>query len=123
MQHARPRPDDINERALRFVCRALEFAATIPPRAGTARVVDQLVGAAGGIGSNLEEACAASTRREFVRFNEIALRESREAVFWLRVCQHTGLASQGGCSDLLDEAQQITRIIAKIIINTKNKGL
>jgi four helix bundle protein len=122
MQHARPRPDDINERALVFVCRVVEFTATMPARAGTARVVDQLVGAAGGIGSNLEEASAASTRREFVRFNEIALRESREAVFWLRVCRQSGLAHQD-CGDLLDEAQQIARIIATIIINTKNKGL
>jgi four helix bundle protein len=87
------------------------------------RIADQLVGASGGIGSNLEEAQAASSRREFVRFNEIALRESRETLFWLKVCRLTRLGDQRECAALLDEGGQIARIIAKIIINTKRNGL
>jgi four helix bundle protein len=62
------------------------------------RIQDQLVGSSGGIGANLEEAPAASSRQEFIRFCEIALRESRETNFWLKVCQR----------------------IAAIVINTKN---
>jgi four helix bundle protein len=85
MKHSKPRPDDVNERALAFACRVIEpFVASLPDKAGQRRIADQLVGAAGGIGSNLEEARAASSRREFVRFNEIALRESRESVFCRR---------------------------------------
>lgn len=124
MQHRHPHPDDINERALQFVCRVLEFIPTIPPRPGVRRVADQLVGAAGGIGSNLEEAQASSTRREFVRFNEISLRESRESVFWLKVCHRTRLGDPTTCGALLDEAQQISRIIGKIVVNSKaNSGI
>ena len=96
---------------------------SLPHHPGIRRVADQLVGAAGGIGSNLEEAQPASSRREFVRFNEIALRESRETLFWLKVCRQTGLGDQEVCADLLKEGDQIARIIAKIIINTKRNGL
>src|SRR5688572_18089723 len=78
MRQQKPRPDDINERALVFACRVLDFIPSIVPRPGTRRLADHRVGAAGGIGSNLE-AVAASSRREFVRFNEIALRETRES--------------------------------------------
>jgi four helix bundle protein len=124
MKHHEPRPDDIVERALRFVCRVIDQMVFSPPtRPGIRRVADQLVGAAGGIGSNLEEACAASSRREFVRFNEIALRESRETMFWLKVCRHTRLGHQDVCAELLNEGDQIARIIAKIITNTKRNGL
>ena len=66
---------------------------------------------------------AASSRREFVRFNEIALRESRESVFWLKVCLTTRLGDQRTCAELLTEGDQISRIIAKIIMNTKRNGL
>jgi four helix bundle protein len=60
---------------------------------------------------------------KFVRFNEIALRESRETLFWLRVCRHTRPGDQHACAELLDEGDQIARIIARIIINTKANRL
>jgi four helix bundle protein len=119
-----PRPDDIVERSLTFVCRVIDpLLDSLPNKPGIRRIADQLVGAAGGIGSNLIEAGAASSRREFVRFNEIALRESRESLFWLKVCRQTRLGDQRTCAELLNEADQISRIIAKIIINTKRNGL
>ena len=121
MQHQHPRLDSINERVLDFVCRVIDpFVPSIPDKPGMRRIQDQLVGASGGIGSNLEEAQAASSRREFTRFCEIALRESRETNFWLRVCQRTRLGDQPVCDSLLNEGLQIARIIASIIINTKN---
>jgi len=57
-----------------------------------------------------------------VRFNEISLRESRETVFWLRVCNQSGIGDQAVCARLLDEAQQIARIIATIVLNAKRGG-
>jgi four helix bundle protein len=124
MKHSNPPTDDINERALAFACRVISpFVASLSERAGHRRIADQLVGAAGGIGSNLEEARAASSRREFVRFNEIALRESRESAFWLSICRRTTLGDQIVCEELLDEARQLVRIIAAIVVSTKRNGL
>jgi four helix bundle protein len=124
MKRRDPRPDDIVQRSLTFVCRVIDaLVVSLPNRPGVRRVADQVVGAAGGIESNLEEASAASSRREFVRFNEIALRESRETLFWLKVCRHAHLGDPRECAALLDEGHQISRIIAKIIINTKRNGL
>jgi four helix bundle protein len=121
MRHRHPRLDSINERALEFACQVIDpFLPSIPDRPGMRRIQDQLVGASGGIGSNLEEAQAASSRREFIRYCEIALRESREANFWLTVCQRTGLGDQAICGLLLSEGLQIARIIASIVINTKS---
>ena len=73
-------------------------------------------------GANLEEAPAASSRKEFIRLCEIALRESREANCWLRVCQRTAVGDRALCRSLLDEGLQIARMIAAIIINTKNNN-
>jgi four helix bundle protein len=121
MQHKNPRLDSINKRALEFVCQIIDpFVLSMADRPGLRRIQDQLVGASGGIGSNLEEASAASSRREFIRYCEIALRESRETNFWLTVCQKTRLGNQDLCEPLLHEGLQIARIIAAIIINTKN---
>ena len=107
MQHRHPRLDSINERALDVVCLVIDpFVSSIPDRPGMRRIQDQLIGASGGIGANLEEAPAASSRKEFVRFCEIALRESRETNFWLKVCQRTGVGEQSLRSSLLTKASR-----------------
>lgn len=48
------------------------------------KLVEQFVDAAGSIGGNREEALGGSSRREFARHNEIALRGANESVRWLR---------------------------------------
>ena len=56
----------------------LTFVDTIQKTPKTNRIVEQLVGAAGSIGNNREEARGASSRKEFTRYNEIALRSANE---------------------------------------------
>lgn len=101
----------------------MKLAVALTPRPGIRCVVDQLVKAATSIGANLEEAKAASSRREFVRYVEIALRESREAVYWLRICLALELGPAQRVEWLRGEGEQITRILAAIVINTKSRTL
>jgi four helix bundle protein len=73
--------------------RSLKFAEAIlalnrrllPHRERFAGALFQMVRAGTGIGSNVEEAQAASSRRDMAAKYAIALRESREARYWLRV--------------------------------------
>jgi four helix bundle protein len=96
---------------------------TIPREPKTNRIIEQLVDAAGSIGSNREEARGGSSRREFLRYNEIALRSANESARWLRACVSRRLGQQAMCIRLLDEARQLARILAQIVISTKRNGL
>ena len=95
----------------------LQFA----PRPGVRCIVDQLLKAGAAPGANLEEARAASTRREFVRYVEIALREANESVYWLRICTALDLGPKADIERLRCEGEQIGRILATIVINTKRR--
>src|SRR5258705_1987734 len=77
---------DIRARTFVFACAVAKLALQIDPRPGLRCIVDQLLKAATSVGANLEEAKAGCSRREFVRYLEIALREAREAAYWLRIC-------------------------------------
>jgi four helix bundle protein len=76
----------IDERSFRFYRDVLAFVDPIPRGPKTDGLVEQLVDAAGSIGNNREEALGASSRKEFIRYNEIALRSANESVRWLRAC-------------------------------------
>jgi four helix bundle protein len=112
-------PKGIDERSFRFYCDVLAFVETIPEGSKTKDLIGQLVSASGSIGGNREEARGASSRKEFIRYNEIALRGANESVRWLRACAARRLGSQEKCIALLDEARQLARILGRIVISAK----
>jgi len=115
-------PKGIDERSLRFIQDVLTFVDTIRREPKTTRLIEQLVGSAGSIGGNREEALGASSRKEFIRFNEIALRSANETVRWLRACAAKQLGSQEQCVALLDEACQLARILGRIVVTSKRRA-
>ena len=112
---------DIRDRAFAFGCKVARLALSLTPRPGIRSLVDQLLRAGTAIGANLEEAKAASTKREFVRDVEISLREAREAWYWLRIYQELQLGDRRTVVELVDEADSIVRILTAIVISTKRR--
>jgi len=112
---------DIRDRTSAFACTVARLALQLPPRPGVRCIVDQLLKSATAVGANLEEAKAASSTREFVRMTEIALREAREARYWLRICAVLELGSGDVLKELSGEGDQISRILASIVIKTKSR--
>jgi four helix bundle protein len=110
---------DIRNRTFAFACAVAKLALNLTPRPRVRCIVDQLLKSATAVGANLEEAKAGSSTREFVRFVEIALREAREANYWLRICAVLQLGPAEELKLLNGEADQLSRILASIVIKTK----
>jgi four helix bundle protein len=113
----------IDERASAFFEDVIRFTQTIPSAPGTLRLIEQLVQTSGSIAANRQEATSASSKKEFIRFNKIALRSAKETTVWLRGCRAGEWGDQEECRRLLDESQQITRILAAIVIKAQRNLL
>jgi four helix bundle protein len=114
---------DIRERSFKFGCEMARLALSLAPVPGVRCLVDQLLKAGTAVGAKLEEAKAGSSRREFVRCIDIALREARESLYWLRICAAIGLGPVERLRDLQSEADQLIRILTAIAVNTKRRML
>jgi four helix bundle protein len=112
-------PRGIDERSFRFYTDVLGFLDTVPRGPKTNKLIEQLADSSGSITGNRDEALGGSSRREFLRFNEIALRGANESAKWLRACVAKGLGDQAQCVRLLDEARQLARILGRIVLSTK----
>jgi four helix bundle protein len=112
---------DIRDRAFAFGCKVARLALSLTPRPGVRALVDQLLRAGTAVGANLEEAKAASTKREFLRDVEISLREAREAWYWLRIYRELQLGDPSTVHELVNEADSIIRILTAIVISTKRR--
>jgi four helix bundle protein len=111
----------IDERSFRFYRDVLSFLETVPAEPKTTKLIEQLAASAGSIGANREEARAASSRGQFRYYNEVALRSANESARWLRACAARRLGEHAASLRLLDEARQLARILAAIVITIKRK--
>jgi len=80
--------------------------------------VNQLVRSGTGIGSNLEEAKGAQSRRDFIAKARTALKEARESHYWLRIIAECELVSRRRIEPLLKEANEIVAVLTAIVIKT-----
>ena len=79
----------------------------------------QLLRCSTSIGANIEEAIAASSRKDFIAKMAIASQEAREARYWLRLLQEDQFIESYNFSELLKEIAQIISILTKIVKTTQ----
>jgi hypothetical protein len=72
-------------------------------------------------GPNYDEGCAAESRADFAHKSSIALKELKETRGWLKFCVIAELLSEKQIAPLLDEGEQLIRIVASSIITAKSK--
>ena len=114
---------DIRDRTFRFACAVASLVVSLDHEYKLRSILDQLLRSGTSIGANLEEAKAASSRREFLRYIQVSLRESREALYWLRTCAELKLGPEAELQQLRSESEQISRILGAIAVSTKRRML
>lgn len=83
------------------------------PKTETARILGrQLVRSVTSVGANYRAACRAKSRADFIAKIAIAEEESDETQYWLELLSESGQLDEKGFSELFDEADQLTAILA-----------
>ena len=82
-------------------------------------LIDQLIRSVSSVGANLVEGVAGSSKNDFLKFNVIALKSANETKYWLSLIKETMNFEKERVKEFITEADEISKIIATIIINTK----
>lgn len=83
----------------------------------------QLLRSATSVGANIIEAQAASSRKDFINFLNYALKSSNESNFWLVLIRNAGKGDKERINLLLQETDEIGRILGSTIVKLKSKNL
>jgi four helix bundle protein len=112
---------EIQDRAMAYAIRSVKLYQHLQrKREGAAWVLGkQYLRAATSIGANLVEAESGESRRDFIHKCSIAQKEARECTYWLTLLLKAGLASEAQLAGLIDETNQLTAILTRIIVNAK----
>lgn len=110
---------ELGDRLLEFAARAAKAAESLPDSRLGRHVAGQLIRSCTSPAVNYQEACAAESRRDFAHKLGICLKEIRETRGWLRLAVKTELLTQGRLDELIDESEQLARIIGQSIATAK----
>lgn len=84
-------------------------------------VIDQLIRCSTSIGANVVEAKSSHSRRDYIKFFEIALKSANENKYWLAIILKIKPKFKIQTNNLLNENIEIAKIIASSILTLKNK--
>ena len=114
------KPREIEERTFAFALRVVRLCCRLERRDRVARTLGgQLLRAGTSIGANVEEGRAAQSCADFIHKNAIALKETRETRYWLRLLQDSGTVKPALLADIITEAEELGKILGAIVCRTR----
>lgn len=116
----RNQKEDFKHRLIRFSLDIISFCDTFPNKRKFWIIADQLIRAATSIGANIIEARSSSSRKDYIKFFQIALKSANETEYWLILCQELA-DNKEVVNQLLGELKEISCIIGSSLLTLKGK--
>jgi four helix bundle protein len=115
------RGPDLCERTFDFGVRVTRMVRRLPRDVAGYEIGRQVLRSGTSIGANVEEADAAESTDDFLHKLKLALKEAQETRFWLRTIRESELLVDKEVDALLQEANELIKILNTIITNTTRK--
>jgi four helix bundle protein len=111
---------DVKKRSYVYSLDIIKFIEGLPNKRIYWSISDQLLRSATSIGANLTEAKAASSKRDFIKYYEIALKSANETKYWLCLLRDSKLSEN--IDNLIVESEELARMIASSLLTMKGKN-
>ncbi len=73
------------------------------------------------IGANIVEAKSSSSKREFIRYYQIALKSANETKYWLCLLRDSKLVQKTPVNKILNEAVELSNMLGASVLTMKGK--
>lgn len=114
---------NVRYRAYQFSLSIIKLVESFPEKKIFWILSDQLLRAATSIGANLIEAKSSSSKRDFIKFYEIALKSANETIYWLCLLRDSRLVEAEKVQPLINEVKQLADMIASSLLTMKKKKI
>jgi four helix bundle protein len=108
-------------RAYKFSVNIIKFVSELPEKRVYWIISDQLIRASTSIGANIVEAQAASSRKDFTKFYQIALKSALETKYWLCLLKDATSFSKDKVNVFLKEADELSKMLGASLLTLKGK--
>lgn len=117
----KPKSHTIQTRTYNYSLDLIKFINQLPNKHTYWTISDQLLRSGTSIGANIIEAKASSSKRDFLKFYQIALKSANETKYWLYLLKDSGLTKTDQTTKLLSELDEICKMLASSVLTLKGK--
>ena len=114
-------PNDLEDRLVNFAVRVINVVEALPDTEAGNHVARQLVRSGTSPAPNYGEARSAESRRDFVHKIEIALKELRETLIWLKIIERKPLCEPNKMAEIVKECDELIAIFVKSVKTAGNE--
>jgi len=111
----------IQQKSFRFAVRIINLYKFLTNEKKEFVLSKQIVRSGTSIGANIEESIGGQSEKDFLAKLSISYKEARETIYWLKLLKETEYISKIEFESIHKEAEEICKILAKIIITLKGK--
>ena len=83
-------------------------------------ILKQLLRSGTSIGANISESQSAISKKDFVNKLHIALKESRETEYWLKLLNEADIIDSKEYLSLYSDCEELSKLLTSILKTTKN---
>lgn len=98
-----------------FALEIIYLVKILPKTYENVVLIKQILRSATSIGANIEEALGSNSKKEFIHSMNIAKKEARETLYWLRLISDINPRIKFKIENLIKENDEIIRILTKIV--------
>jgi len=113
--------NDLKYRCYYYSIETIKFLGPLAKNDVNKVIINQLLRSATSIGANIVEAKASSSRKDFIKFYDIALKSANESKYWLGLLRDATDADKTKINSLLKETEEISRMLASSLMTLKGK--
>ena len=111
------KPYNIRHRCFHFAKEIVSFERQCKYDRIHFSIFDQLIRSSTSIGANVVEGASGSSKRDFKNFLFIALKSANETKYWLCLIRDTLDVDANKTTELIKEADGISKILAAIVLS------
>ena len=113
------KPYDVKKRGYLFSGALIGFIKNTSYERIYFSVFDQLLRCGTSIGANLVEGSSGSSKRDLINYYHIALKSANETKYWLCLIRDNLNCNKEEINKLINEANEISKIIASSLLKMK----
>ena len=111
----------IQEKSFAFAIRIVNLYKYICDEKKEYVLSKQILRSGTSIGANIEEGLGGQSNKDFISKLSVAYKETRETIYWLKLLTKTDFLSKEQADSILEDAEELCKIIAKILLTMKGK--
>lgn len=113
----------VQTKAFAFAVRTVNLYKWLVENKVPVKMAEQLLKSGTSIGANLEEATGGYSRKEFAAKVGISYKEARETRYWLRLLRATNYLTEQMATSMLNDCEELIRILAAIQISAQKPSI